>query len=79
MVTAPAAAIDTDPETFPDPEVFDGHRYRRLREQNKDGASALVLGMSTVASLGFGLSNQACSGCFLAVNNLKLISSKYNL
>lgn len=76
MVTAPAAAIATDPETFPDPEVFDGHRYRRLREQNKHGASALVLGMSTIDSLGFGLGNQACPGRFLAVNNLKLMLAR---
>ncbi|GAM43991.1 hypothetical protein TCE0_060r19251 [Talaromyces pinophilus] len=73
MVTAPAAAIATDPETFPNPNSFDGHRYRRLREQHKEGASALVLGMSTIDSLGFGLGSQACPGRFLAVNNLKLM------
>ncbi|GIC92984.1 cytochrome P450 [Aspergillus udagawae] len=76
MVTAPAAAIATDPETFADPEVFDGHRYRRLREQHKEGASSLVLGMSTIDSLGFGLGNQACPGRFLAVNNLKLMLAR---
>ncbi|KAF3397633.1 Cytochrome P450 monooxygenase paxP [Talaromyces pinophilus] len=73
MVTAPAAAIATDPETFSNPNSFDGHRYRRLREQHKEGASALVLGMSTIDSLGFGLGSQACPGRFLAVNNLKLM------
>ncbi|KUL87684.1 hypothetical protein ZTR_05864 [Talaromyces verruculosus] len=76
MVTAPAAAIATDPETFEDPEVFDGYRYRRLREQHKEGASSLVLGMSTIDSLGFGLGNQACPGRFLAVNNLKLMLAR---
>lgn len=76
MVTAPAAAIATDPDTFVDPEVFDGHRYRRLREQHKEGASSLVLGMSTIDSLGFGLGNQACPGRFLAVNNLKLMLAR---
>jgi cytochrome P450 len=76
MVTAPAAAIATDPDSFPNPDTFDGYRYRRLREQHKEGASALVLGMSTIDSLGFGLGNQACPGRFLAVNNLKLMLAR---
>jgi cytochrome P450 len=76
MITAPAAAIATDPETFQDPNSFDGNRYVRLREEQKESASALVLGMSTIDSLGFGLGNQACPGRFLAVNNLKLMMAK---
>lgn len=73
---APAAAIATDPGTFDDPNSFDGNRYRRLREDNKDGSRSLVMGMSTVDSLGFGLGNQACPGRFMAVNNLKLFMAK---
>lgn len=76
MVTAPAAAIATDPDTFSDPNTFDGHRYWRLRENHKEAANSLVLGMSTIDSLGFGLGNQACPGRFLAVNNLKLMMAK---
>ncbi|KAL3471087.1 cytochrome P450 [Aspergillus californicus] len=76
MVTAPAAAIATDPDIFPHGDTFDGYRYRRLREQSTEGASALVLGMSTIDSLGFGLGNQACPGRFLAVNNLKLMMAR---
>ena len=76
MVTASAAAIATDPDTFTDPNTFDGHRYRRLRQNHKEAASSLVLGMSTIDSLGFGLGNQACPGRFLAVNNLKLMMAK---
>lgn len=76
MITAPAAAIATDPDTFREPNAFDGHRYIRLREEHKESASSLVLGMSTIDSLGFGLGNQACPGRFLAVNNLKLMMAK---
>lgn len=76
MIMAPAAAIATDPDTFPDANTFDGHRYARMREERKDSASSLVLGMSTIDSLGFGLGNQACPGRFLAVNNLKLMLAK---
>lgn len=76
MITAPAAAIATDPDTFQDPNSFDGHRYLRMREAHKESASSLVLGMSTIDSLGFGLGSQACPGRFLAVNNLKLMLSK---
>jgi cytochrome P450 len=76
MIMAPAAAIATDPETFHDANTFDGHRYLRMREDHKESASSLVLGMSTIDSLGFGLGNQACPGRFLAVNNLKLMMAK---
>jgi ent-kaurene oxidase len=76
MIMAPAAAIATDPETFRDPNKFDGHRYYRMRQDRKEAASSLVLGMSTIDSLGFGLGSQACPGRFLAVNNLKLLLAK---
>lgn len=76
MITAPAAAIATDPETFKDPAKFDGHRYYRMRQEHSESSSSLVLGMSTIDSLGFGLGNQACPGRFLAVNNLKLMLAR---
>jgi cytochrome P450 len=76
MIMAPAAAIATDPETFPEANTFDGHRYLRMREDRGAAASSLVLGMSNIDSLGFGLGNQACPGRFLAVNNLKLMLAK---
>ena len=76
MITAPAAAIATDPDTFQDAATFDGYRYYRMREEHKSSARSLVLGMSTIDSLGFGLGNQACPGRFLAVNNLKLMLAR---
>ena len=76
MIMAPAAAIATDPETFQDANAFDGQRYLRMRQEHSEATSSLVLGMSTIDSLGFGLGNQACPGRFLAVNNLKLMMAK---
>lgn len=76
MTSAAAAAVATDPTFFSNPNSFDGHRYLRLREEHKESESSLVMGMSTIDSLGFGLGNQACPGRFLAVNNLKLMLAK---
>lgn len=76
MTSGPSAAIATDPTIFSNPNTFDGHRYRRMRTEQKDAESSLVMGMSTIDSLGFGLGNQACPGRFFAVNNMKLIMAK---
>lgn len=76
MTSGPSAAIATDPTIFPEPHTFDGHRYRRMRSEHKDAESSMIMGMSTIDSLGFGLGNQACPGRFFAVNNMKLIMAK---
>ena len=76
IITAPAAAIATNLDSFQDPNSFDENRYVRLRDEQKESARALVLGMSTIDSLGFGLGNQACPGRFLAVKNLELMIAK---
>ena len=47
-----------------------------MRTEHKDADSSMVMGMSTIDSLGFGLGNQACPGRFFAVNNMKLIMAK---
>ena len=76
MKSGPSAAIATDPTIFPNPNTFDGHRYRRIRTKHKDAESSLVMGMSTIDSLGLGLGNQARPGRFFAINNMKLIMAK---
>lgn len=76
MTSGASAAIATDPAIFNDPNTFDGARYRRMRTDHKESESSLVMGMSTIDSLGFGLGNQACPGRFFAVNNMKLIMAK---
>jgi cytochrome P450 len=78
MTTAATAAIATDPDTFgDDSSEFDGHRFMRLREDNKSGESAFKMGMATEDSLGFGLGSQACPGRFFAVNQMKLMLAKF--
>ncbi|KAH8811233.1 cytochrome P450 [Xylogone sp. PMI_703] len=78
MTTAATAAIATDPDTFGlDSNDFDGHRFTRLREDNKAGESAFKMGMATEDSLGFGLGSQACPGRFFAVNLMKLMLAKF--
>lgn len=76
FVTAPAAAIATDPDVFVDPNKFDGYRYRRLRTDHRAGEKSFIMGMSTVDSLGFGLGVQACPGRFMAANNIKFMIAK---
>lgn len=77
MTTAATAAIATDPDTFgSDSNNFDGHRFTRLREDNKSAESTYKMGMATEDSLGFGLGSQACPGRFFAVNQVKLFLSK---
>ncbi|KAK5170120.1 Protein BZZ1 [Saxophila tyrrhenica] len=76
MPSGPSAVIATNPTIFSAPNTFDGHRYRRMRTEHKDSESSMVVGMSTIDSLGFGLGDQACPGRFFAVNNMKLIMAK---
>ncbi|TKW52980.1 Ent-kaurene oxidase [Colletotrichum tanaceti] len=38
-IETPAAGVNTDPEIFPDPEVFDALRFYRLREAKEHAAS----------------------------------------
>jgi ent-kaurene oxidase len=78
MTTAATAAIATDPDTFGiNSNSFDGHRFLRLRLNNKSAESALKMGMATEDSLGFGLGSQACPGRFFAVNQIKLMLAKF--
>ncbi|PVH72196.1 cytochrome P450 [Cadophora sp. DSE1049] len=78
MTTAATAAIATDPDTFgADSNIFDGHRFARLRGANDAGQSAFKMGMATEDSLGFGLGSQACPGRFFAVNLVKLMLAKF--
>lgn len=76
MTSGASAAIATDPSMFADSNTFDGSRYRRMRADHKESESSLLMGMSTIDSLGFGLGNQACPGRFFAVNTMKLLMAK---
>ena len=76
MTSAATAAVATDPDTFEDPDAFDGRRFWRLRQDNKAAESHYNMGMATEDSLGFGLGSQACPARFFATVQMKILLSR---
>ena len=76
MTSAATSAVATDPDTFPDPNSFDGRRFWRLRQDNKAAESHYNMGMATEDSLGFGLGSQACPARFFATVQMKVLLSR---
>ncbi|KAG2007964.1 hypothetical protein GB937_008157 [Aspergillus fischeri] len=67
MVTNDVAG---DADIYPDPEVFDGYRYLRLREgADKSRAPFTTTGQN---HLGFGYGKYACPGRFFAATEIKI-------
>lgn len=62
-----------DESLYPDPEVFDGFRFSRLREQRPDMDGRAQYVASNPASLGFGYGRHACPGRFFASQEIKAI------
>jgi len=73
LIAAPAMAIHTDGEIYPNPEEFDGFRFAKLREQ--DGVP--VVGQQATSTsaeyLTFGYGRHACPGRFFAANEVKAL------
>lgn len=65
-------AIQNDPEVTPDPEVFDGLRYYKLRQQDGEGH---LHQFSTTQErvLNFGHGANSCPGRFFASLEIKII------
>lgn len=61
-----------DPSFYPDPEVFDGYRFFRMRADPKTDSKAHLVSTSS-AHLGFGHGRHACPGRFFASNEIKLL------
>ncbi|KAF4852517.1 Cytochrome P450 monooxygenase eqxH [Colletotrichum siamense] len=61
-----------DPEVYENPEVFDGYRYLRMREDPKLESKAHLVSTSSI-HLGFGHGKHACPGRFFASNEVKVL------
>ncbi|KAJ0273007.1 hypothetical protein Brms1b_000780 [Colletotrichum noveboracense] len=61
-----------DPEVYENPEVFDGYRYLRMREDPKLESKAHLVSTSSI-HLGFGHGKHACPGRFFASNEVKIL------
>lgn len=54
-VAAPLNAIQTDGEIYPSPDEFDGFRFAKLRERDKDGTgSRHQFGTTCITHMPFG-------------------------
>lgn len=72
MLAAPVRAMYTDPELLENPEVFDGFRWSKLRQQADQLNSHLFVSTSS-SSLLFGHGNHACPGRFFAANEIQIM------
>ncbi|KAF4996667.1 hypothetical protein FDECE_12345 [Fusarium decemcellulare] len=61
-----------DPSVYPEPEVFDGYRFLRMRADPKIDHKAHLVSTSAT-HLGFGHGPHACPGRFFASNEVKLL------
>lgn len=72
MMAAPARAMYDDPKLLENPEVFDGFRWSKLREQADQFNSHQFVSTSS-SSLLFGHGNHACPGRFFAANEIQIM------
>ena len=81
MIEVAAKSIMCDPEIFHDPEIFDGLRFYKTRQQPAvDQVGRLDSGFHrnqfvsvSSDSLAFGYGRHACPGRFFAANEIKMI------
>ncbi|KAG6837019.1 hypothetical protein H0H93_016226 [Arthromyces matolae] len=64
-------AMHHDENIYPDPFVFDGFRFSKMREQQAEGYSKHQMVALTHEYIVFGQGKHACPGRFFAVNELK--------
>lgn len=62
-----------DPAIYPDPFVYDGYRFLRLRESGNTGAALASSGPEHIA---FGIGKPICPGRFFASNEVKIALAK---
>ncbi|ORY71919.1 cytochrome P450 [Pseudomassariella vexata] len=70
---APQYGISHDDRYFPDPEVFDGLRFWKMRQLSDETANRHQFTSIGDTNMNFGLGKHACPGRFFAGNEIKLI------
>lgn len=62
-----------DPAIYPEPGMFDPHRFLRMREQSTDNESIAQFVSPSPQHMGFGFGKHACPGRFFAAAEMKVI------
>ncbi|KAI0388401.1 cytochrome P450 [Xylariaceae sp. FL0594] len=78
-VAFPVDEYTRDPDTFPDPDKFDGYRYIRFTESDtrtEDGVNQWNASHAHQLNLTFGYGAHVCPGRFFAVRLIKIIFTK---
>ncbi|KAF8721948.1 hypothetical protein AX14_010063 [Amanita brunnescens Koide BX004] len=69
-ISIPHRSIHRDPGNYLDPEIFDGFRFAKMREQEGESTKHLTV-TTTPNYLTFGQGRHACPGRFFATNEVK--------
>ncbi|EUC47347.1 hypothetical protein COCMIDRAFT_3606 [Bipolaris oryzae ATCC 44560] len=75
IITAPPLHLHRSEEFYTNPQVFDGFRFSRLKEESQ-GPTKHQMVSTDIEYLLFGHGKHACPGRFFAVNEMKLIFAK---
>jgi cytochrome P450 len=62
-----------DPTIYPNPSVYDGYRFFRLRQSGNTGAA---LASTSPEHIAFGIGKPICPGRFFASNEVKIALAK---
>ncbi|KAG8628254.1 hypothetical protein KVT40_004127 [Elsinoe batatas] len=70
----PTAALNVDPDLYPDPEKYDGFRFEKIRQHGDAATAARAQYVaSNSSSMAFGFGRHACPGRWFAANEIKAI------
>lgn len=72
-IGVPTQAISMNPDIYEDPEVFDGFRFIKLRENPEHDDSKMQYASSNLTNMAFGYGRHACPGRFFASCEIKMI------
>ncbi|KAI1342040.1 cytochrome P450 [Xylariaceae sp. FL0016] len=75
----PLAGVAHDERYYPDPEVFDGLRFWKLRHQSEDACNRNQFTSIGDSNMNFGLGKHACPGRFFAGHEIKMILAHFLL